>query len=267
MKENFNADKVLKEIFEIDAFKNLNEYLKSDENIQACKQFEELKDKYILLQKQYGDSFNELNKDVELRAYRREYSKGGLGYHRGYYSPSNMDLVMGGVNRGKLIRKSEKSKYNYEYVFDINNRLICVYTFNQDIKIANDIELFIYEKEKVKSLVYRGDDHALSFITECLYENDHLFKYESSICDLCYGGKGCTEINVEVNSYENDLLKSTTWYRYNPSVKILTHYGYSFSRDSEGLLSTYKVEQLGRFVPQMKEVSSEQIYKVRVKRK
>lgn len=267
MKEDFNTEKLLKEITEIDEFRDLNNFLKSEENLLACMPFEELNSKYLLLQKQYGNAFKELYKDVELRAFRREYSKGGIGFHRGYYSPSNMDLVIGGVNRGKLIRKSEKSQYNYQYVFDINNRIICVYTYSKDIKQAKEFELLIYEKKKTISLVYSCDHHSLSFITECYYENDNLIRYESAMCNPCYGSKACSEINVEVNSYDNNLLKFTTWYRYTPSIKLIAHNEYSFSRDSEGLLSTYKVEQLGGYLPQMKEKQNERIYKVRVKRR
>ena len=265
MKEIFDKKKSLENALNIKEFKDLNDYLGSNENILACKPFDELNNKYILLQLKYSHSFSELSKDVELRSHRREYSRGGLGFHRGYYSPSNLDLVIGGVNRGKLVQKSVRSKYNYEYIFDLNNKLICVYTYYRNTINADKIELFIYENDKTLSLIY-DSDHSLNFISECHYDDNNLTKYESALCDLCYGGNGCTEISVEINTFENNMLKQTNWYRYNPSNKLLSQFEYLFSRDSAGLLSTYRVKQIGGYSSPISNKYNNPIYNVRIRR-
>lgn len=107
--------------------KELIDFNRSEEYLKECENYEILNQKYIRLQKQYNGSYHELNKAIESRIYRREYSKGGKNIHRGFYSPSNLDLVHNNCNRGKLLKKSPKNNnYDYEYLFDSQNNIICV---------------------------------------------------------------------------------------------------------------------------------------------
>jgi len=269
-KGEFNPEKQFKELDEIDEIKALRAYNNSAENLKNCEPFEQMNQKFILLQNQYGNSFNELYKDIDKKICRREYAKGGLGFHRGYYSPSMMDLVVGGVNRGRLLKRLPKNNnYNYEYLFDAQDNLICVhdYGINSTHKPVST-ELFVYQEDKVLSLeFYYYENISLHFISECQYENKRLIRYESARCNLFYGGSGCTEINVETYEYTNDLLQSFCWYRYNPSMRTLTQEKFIFNRDEEGYLSTYVTKQLGGFKPKTKFESGEDIYNVRVKRK
>jgi len=110
--------------------------------------FEQLNKKYILLQKEYRNSFHDLNKDIDSKVCRREYAKGGATLHRGYYSPSAADLTVGNCSRGRLLKKPpENNNYDYEYLFDNHDKLICVRNYTDEfdgVFSVYSIELFIY---------------------------------------------------------------------------------------------------------------------------
>ncbi len=223
--------------FLIKGLKELRKYNRSEENLKRCEPFEQLKQKYIALKKQYARSFKKLNADISAKAYRREYSKGGETIHRGFYSPSSLDLVVSGCNRGRLYKRLPKpGTCTYEYIFDDKDNMICCNKYNKFKTVST--ELFIYEQDKVYGLYY---DYSLSFISECHYENGKLIKYDNA---LLWKDK-CFEINEEIIEYENDLMKTLYWSRYTPDTKLLTTNKYTFSRDEEGYLSTYLVEQIG----------------------
>ena len=263
MSKKSNLEKLTKGFPEIDGLKKLFTYSQSAENQKGCQPFEELNQKYISLQKQYVNSFHELSKDIVFMIYRREYAKGGEGFHRGVHSPSVMDLVVGNYNRGRLLKNPQKEKnYNYEYLFDAQNNLICVYNYSNFDGASKLIstELFVRQQNKTLSLLFDSDnEHGLSFMSECQYEN--------ALFEMSYDSKDCTEINVETYEYENDLMQSFSWYRYAPSIQLLDQYKYTFTRNEEGYLFTYTVEQLGGFKPEAQFDREPVIYEVRKKRK
>lgn len=265
----FDLEKLTGEITEIDEFKEMLAYNQSEENKKNCEPFEQLNQKYISLQKQYSNSFHKLSEGIDSKVYRREYAKGGEGFHRGIYSPSMMDLVVGGANRGTLLKRPPKdNKYNYEYLFDVQDNLICVYAYSNlnGISTLVTTEFFVHQPNIILSLVYDSDEnHGLSFMSECKYENGRLMRYENVLCDLFR--KGCDEINVEIHEYVDDLLQSLHWYRYMHSMQLLVHEKYTFPRDIDGYLSTYTVEQIGGFKPKTDFNCEKMIYNVRKKRK
>lgn len=264
----FDIEELEKKVFEIDYIKDVLKYNQTNETRKNCIPFEQLNQKYISLQKQYLNLFNELSKDVDSKVYRREYAKGGTTLHRGFYSPSASDLVVGSCNRGRLLKNPTKdSNYDYEYLFDNQSNLICVYKYSDEFEGVFSVistELFIYELNKVLSLVF---EPYLTVISECQYKEGKLIRYENALGELHYGGKGCTEINVETFEYADDLLKSFCWYRYIPSIQLLDQYRYTFARDEEGYMSTYTVEQLGGYQSETDFDDEPRSYKVRVKRK
>lgn len=258
--------------FEVDGLKNLLGYNQLVENQKKCEPFEQLNQKYILLQKKYMNSFQKLRDSIVANEYRREYSKGGVTIHRGFYSPSSLDLVCGGCNRGRLLKSIPKNnKYDYEYIFDDTDKMICSKKYSDQfgkIKSVVEIELFVYEPNRVLSFVYEPYlDYALTFISECQYDQERLYRYESALCKLDCDGIGCTEINVEEIRYSNDLLQTIFWHCYNPSIRLLNQNKYTFTRDKEGYLSTYTVEQLNESTSKYVLNQYPQSYRVSSKRK
>ena len=274
MGEKFGSKKSLQKLFEIDGLKEAAAYTKSEENQKNCKPFKQLNQKYILLYKQYANAFHELSKDMESKVCRREYAKGGECIHRGVHSPSRMDLVAGGMNRGRLLRRQPKeNNYNYEYLFDKQDKLICVYRYDlygETPKLAGT-ELFVYKEDVVLSFEFDYTEwcgYSLMCMSECQYENGKLTRYERVLCSfLGVIGKDCTEINVETFEYADGLLQALYWYRYMPSIQILDQHKYTFVRDEEGYLSTYTAEQIGGFKPKTEFDLGSIIYKVRPKQK
>ncbi|MDD4474431.1 MAG: hypothetical protein PHV95_01395 [Eubacteriales bacterium] len=228
--------------------------------------------KYAQLQKKYADSFQELNASIASKAYKWKYSKGGATLHRGFYSPSSLDLVIGGCDRGRLLKSKPKSNtYDYEYIFDDKGNIICSKKYSDEfdgVFSVIAVELFVYKKNIVLSFEFEPyHNHALTFISECKYENGRLARYESAICGLNYDGKSCTEINIETFEYADDWLKSVYWYRYTPSIQLLDQNKFIFTRDEEGYLSTYTVERLGGCAQKNDFYQNSESFKVIVKRK
>ena len=239
--------KARQRMLNLDAFKEMKAYLSSEQNIRECEPFEQLNEKFTALAKQYDGSFDELYRDIEARTCRREYAKGGGSLHRGFYSPRASDLVVGNSKRGRLLKRAPKdNRPTYEYLFDSNDDLICVYGFGDRFGSwwLYDTELLIYEPDRVLGLdfsTYEGQN--LDFISECRYDgNGLLMRYEGAVCSLAYLGEECLEIQVEEFDYTDGLLQVLHIYDYNPAWPLLNHYKYVFNRDEDGYLSTYTVE-------------------------
>ena len=250
------------------SFKELAQYNRSEENLRNCKPFEQINQKCISLIKQYSNSFDELRDDIDSKVSRREYSNGGEVMHRGFYSPSTLDLVVGGMSRGRLLKRPRKGVINnYEYLFDVHNNLICVYT-NSESKLANT-EFFIYNENKVLSFVFESSEwgDTLSLISECHYESGRLIRYEVANVIQTIGETRCDIINVEIPEYEDDLLQSFLWCRYIPDLQTLEQQKYTLSRDEEGYLSTYTIKNLSGFKAKASSDLEQMTYKVRVRRK
>ena len=60
----------------------------------------------------------------------REYSKGGESTHRGYYCPSPViDLLIGNVSRGRLLKRRPAVNYDYIYCLNEARQIIMVDAF------------------------------------------------------------------------------------------------------------------------------------------
>ena len=75
MREKFDQQIYLKELSEIDGPKDIFYYNHSEENEMNCKYFELSNQKYILLQKQYANSFQELYSVLMTRHIERNIQK------------------------------------------------------------------------------------------------------------------------------------------------------------------------------------------------
>jgi len=251
-----------------ESFEELAQYNGSEENLRNCEPFEQLNQKYISLIKQYSNSFHELSNDTGSRVSRREYSNGGEVMHRGFYSPSMLDLVVGGMNRGRLLKRPRKGKINdYEYLFDAHDNLICVYA-SDEFKLTNT-EFFVHSENKVLSFVFNTNEwgNTLSLISECHCENGRLIRYEVADVMSIFDEESCNTINVEISEYAGGLLQSFLWYRYIPDFRSLEQQKFVFSRDEEGYLSTYTVKNLSGFKAKSGSDLEKMTYEVRVKRK
>ena len=197
--------------------------------------FYELRKKYDSLRKKYEYSYNELIKNVSIAEDHKMYSKGGVLLHRGYFSPTALDLgIVGGLKRGRLLKSKSIKNYDFEYIFDINDRLICCkkYSSDEDILELYNTEFLIYEGNYVLSLIFDNFDSKISFISECYYDNIKSKKYLTAL----FMGD-CIEINIEDSEFSDEKISTLLWTRYFSQNDILQQEKYSFNYDNDELVS------------------------------
>ncbi len=226
-------------------FFDWNAYKQSPEYRHNCAIFEEIRKKQTVLCERYYNSFEKLTKDIGANTCRCEYSKGGGIFHRGYYSPSQLDLVVGGANRGRLLKRTPKNQnYDFAYHFDEQDRLIGVYQFDvcDDPGKMISVEVFFYQPNKVLSLGFNTvQSPCLDRISECEYENGNLICYTHSLVGF---SRIVSEINMETIEYTDGLMSAFHHFISLHSGHF-SHNKYMFARDENGELSTYKSVQIG----------------------
>ena len=243
----------------------------SPENIKRCKPFEVMNQKFVNLRLKYSTSFDAMFKNMKQNVFRHEYAKGGQSLHRGFYSPSAQDMVVSGCNRGKLLKRQPKNNnYDYEYLFDKNDKLICSKTYSDffgPFEVV-EIELFEYKPDNVFSFYFNTKwDNILIGITECQYENGVLTEYATAKFYF-YESSSCDEMEVERFFYENNLMKSFCHYIYTPSLPLLTQNKYVFTRDEEGYFSRYTIYPINDLSPEQNiEQETESYHVLGTKRK
>ena len=133
----------------------------------------DLYDKYLY-------SYDELRKKALAETCYREYSKGGEGTHRGYYCPSPViDLVIGNVSRGRLLKRRPAANYDYIYYLNEARQIIMVdafATWENGRKTLYTRE-FVFHGENVETSVEYKLDWFLGYI--------HM--YSASLCDYDAG--------------------------------------------------------------------------------
>ena len=99
----------------------------------------------------YQDQYAQLLEKCQKLASRKEYARGGLGFGLGYYWANPVkDRIIGGVHRGRLLKRINVSKKpEWEYYFDKNGVLIAalenfsIYTVMHFV--LRDIDEYIWE--------------------------------------------------------------------------------------------------------------------------
>ena len=224
--------------------------------------FENLIIKFNSLYKQYANSFDELYQSIDFSECRKEYSKGGESMFWGYYSPSAADLYIGGLKRGKLLKDPSKNvTHSFEYLFD-GNKMVCVlYCLPPEYNHQyGEIEFLVHSEDRILSFQYSYNFKFLKYITESIYKNGLLVQYTT----VEFLDNKCSELKIEEFEYEDNMLKSVRYSCYLPSIKLLAaDEKYIFTRDAEGYLDTYTVEDYIHPGSAMQNVQ----YKVLVKRK
>lgn len=162
----------------------------------------------IQIKHEYANKLPHLRTVAEDNIVRLAYSKGGEAIHRGFYCPSPvLDLIVGGLKRGRLYKKKipQLGEYSYEYGFDLNGKLLRV-------KHAHE---FGFDEEY---LVYIGDvEYGLQFnyvggmdaVSRCTYENGKLMKYEQCHCG---GLEKLTDLFCEEYWYQNGLISEVNYF-------------------------------------------------------
>lgn len=176
--------------------------------------------KLVSIKQKYADKLSELRSAAEAKIVRLEYSKGGETIHRGYYCPSPiLDLIIGGMKRGRQFKrkKPEFGNYSYEYGFDMDGRLLRVKGVTEfttpDSRFEE--EYLIYIDKNVYGLEFDSWGE-LEAVSKCMYENGKLMKYERSICGI----EEFVDLHYEEYIYDNQKLSEVNlFFNINPQLE------------------------------------------------
>ena len=138
----------------------------------------DLYDKYLY-------SYDELRKKALAETCYREYSKGGESMHRGYYCPSPVyDLLVGNVNRGRLLKRRPAVNYDYIYYLNEARQIIMV----DDFATWKDDWLGYYKKTLyTREFIFHGENIETSVEYKLDRVLGYIYMYSASLCDYDAG--------------------------------------------------------------------------------
>jgi uncharacterized protein YlzI (FlbEa/FlbD family) len=175
---------------------------------------------YAAIFKDYSLLFDELYSGVSMHEKFRLYSIGGTGFHRGYYCPNPaIEKLISNEKRGRLI-SNVNNNYDYAYIFDVNNQLICVESFFGHVTRTNPSSIeFIFRFDQVElgvSFLINTDGSTIGIIalSQCTYKNNKLVDYTYILRDPHSSQASFKEITFDQFEYRNDSLICTRHSRY-----------------------------------------------------
>ena len=239
--------------------------LKSEENAAECQPFIELVAQYEQMAEE-NRRFDPVEAETaNMEAARREYAKGGESLHRGYYSPSALDLVVKGRDRGRLLKTAAPKSYSYEYLFDAKRRLLCV---NRSDDLLG-VEMIRYQGDTETGFTFGSSfgDMSLRTICKTVRQDGSVRRVELVSFAVANGRLRCVELEAETPSYdEQGRMTALLHQHFIPMTRLLIQHQYTFTRDEEGYLSQFSMEKLG-VVAAQKQHREAQWFPVLAKRK
>lgn len=197
--------------------------------------FEKIIAELVSIKQKYEDKLSQLRTAAEEKIVRLEYSKGGETIHRGYYCPSPvLDLIIGGMKRGRLFKKKkpEFGNYSYEYGFDMYGRLLRVRGVNEFTTPNSrfDEEYLIYIGDVVYGLEFNNLG-LLEVVSKCIYDNGKLMKYERSLCWM----EEFADLHYEKYIYDNNRLSEVNFFfNISPEIELYEENRLIIEHDQDG---------------------------------
>lgn len=221
----------------------------------------------------YIDNYEQYYNKIQLMVSYTEVSTGGLTIPRGYYCPSPIiDIVIGNVNRGKILKKpSKRSHITYRYGFDIQGKLVSV--CKEEIEVKTKHKEFIVRNGNTELGIgfceYKGLElePEVTDITYCTYHGDgkiRSFTFGQYIADECH----VNNVQKEDYVYSSQGLLAADVQLYFEWEKKVSYRNsrYHFFHDENGYLTKYSVQE-SYGVPLNAERVRSHFYDVTVKRK
>ncbi|WHY94586.1 hypothetical protein QNK12_14440 [Neobacillus cucumis] len=198
----------------------------------------------VSIKQKYADKLSELRTVAEEKIVKLEYSKGGETIHRGYYCPSPvLDLIIGGMKRGRLFKKKkpEFGNYSYEYGFDKDGRLLRVKGVNEFTTPERNYneEYLLYNDYTISGVEFDNTGDIVA-VSRCTYENNNIVKYERSVCSL----PQYADLYLEEYAYENNLLSEVRTFDVTPRIEIYNEQKYKIELNENGKI----VNLIGGFI-------------------
>lgn len=225
--------------------------MKNETFILECKRLAEIAE-------QYHEECKSIYNRLKSEAIREEFSVGGEKLHRGYYCPSPIfDIVVGNVNRGKLLKRlTARIKPVYKYSFDRDGSLIIA-------EHGSEKEIIIRHSGVEIGILFVGNSH-IDAVSECIYDGEKIQSYVFGLYDE--GEKCISEYNKESYEYSANGLETVDWFRFTNYLnrQILEHEKYHFIH-KDGYLSQYTVVEYDGDMPK-DTIYNNRIFDVNIKR-
>lgn len=181
-----------------------------------------------------------------------QYGRGGETIHRGYYCPSLIyDIVVGGANRGKLLKRS-KNPTTYVYGFDENGDLVSVKNNDSETE-----ERILRDGDLELGVTFDTSWVDTERIICVLVVERHCGSIRSYVCcDCAADTQKIVNVYGEVYEYQCDRLHKVLCCRSTGSGffydrETLTHWQnqlhcflFEFEHDKSGYLKSYQMTDL-----------------------
>lgn len=175
-----------------------------------------------------------------------QYSRGGETLHRGYYCPSMVyDIIIGGANRGKLLKRFKKPP-TYSYGFDGNGNLVAAK--NNDTKAE---EVITRHGETEVGITFEGlAENGVSCISLAEYRSGKIYSYVCCNCDIY--AQTVSSVYGEVYEYRHGVLHRVFYCMSGGRVRSYSketapdwerdfdRFLVEFEHDTEGYLKSYR---------------------------
>ena len=247
--------------------REIQRYLRSDENKRICEPYVLECERLAEIADSYSNKCSEIYRVLNDSVAREEYSIGGECLHRGYYCPSPIvDIVVGGLNRGKLLKHlTAKHKPTFKYGFNSKDELIVVNRVCLETGIKeNEI---IIQHERIKTSFVFCDEFGISAVSECVNIGEQITSY--TFCLNSSYNKHVSSYIREDYHYSPTGIKIADFFIFSNDrdAPILQHSQYHFHNDEEGHLSGYTVKNFEGDGSAKLSVWDGHIFKVRLTRK
>ena len=185
---------------------------------------------------QYHDTVPSLYRGARERVAAWQYARGGVTLQRGYYCPSPVyDLVVGGANRGRLLKSPARCKTppDFAYGFDAQGRLIVVDGPYSDLTHSPYFREAILREENREIGLRMDTDDRLCGISICRYQDGRLTEYITAL-RLDRRSGFFTSFEQEVYTYQDGHLSTMDLLEHDaPSGLVRTwHYEFDHNGDS-----------------------------------
>ena len=258
----------------------------SEEYAQVKASYDDKCAKIIKKIKEYPQNVDDLLSSVLENTARKEYSAGTEGLILGYYHPSPVyDLVVGGVRRGRLLKKpSTKYALTHQYHFDSREKLTFAAPLlsNMPDTFSDRVQeyYFVFDDVDTRLVLCKMKSGDIYNALYCIYKEGRIIDY-NSISLMNYYEDNATYaafLDHEEYSYIEGQLAVVNRYAYIPdhqkkekdnvavipNTSTLRNRRYEFQHDEKGYLDTYKYsEYLGETLIQSNSYSN----KIKEKRK
>ena len=241
----------------------LNQWRKSPEYKEICNQQKKECDRLVHIAQQLYANIDAIKDFAERASIRTELAVGG-NIHRSVYCPSPIiDIVIGNVSRGRLLKRAiSSSKVSHQFQFDREGYLLISKTLS--VNMPDTIEYTVRQGNRIYGLTvdpYYGP----TYISEEFFADQKLILYRYANLIREDNSLGCLTLHSESYHYDNLGLKSSDWVDYQAVINSCDFWHYEFEREN-GYLSTYKAIEKP-FDEDQELLSALPTYIIRLKRK